>query len=165
VDGDGIVRDYLARLEAAAWPLQPGRRAELADEVGEHIEAALVEAGRRDVATVRNVLERLGRPEEIVASEVESDAPPPTWSGVAPASTPRPSAWGPLEITSILLLTFGMFVVPFFGPILGLALAWASTRWTTREKLVATLLFIVIFGLPVLGLMAVTSGGSSPAPG
>jgi len=56
MDGDELVRDYLGRLEAASWPLPPGRRTELAGEVREHIDTALAEAGRRDTVTVHNVL-------------------------------------------------------------------------------------------------------------
>ena len=46
MDAEGLVRDYLGRLEAASWPLAPPRRAELVGEVREHIETALSEAGR-----------------------------------------------------------------------------------------------------------------------
>jgi hypothetical protein len=69
VQAEALIDDYLGRLQAASWPLPAGRRAELSDEVAEHIEAALAEAGRHDEVTVRNVLERLGPPEEIVAAE------------------------------------------------------------------------------------------------
>ncbi|MCI0584417.1 MAG: hypothetical protein L0227_16270 [Chloroflexi bacterium] len=153
--GDELVRDYLGRLEAASWPLPSGRRLELAGEVREHIETALTEAGRRDDVTVRNVLERLGRPEEIVASEVEAEPAPPRWleSRLAAAAARAP-AWGALEIAAILLLTFGAFLLPVFGPALGLVLVWLSTRWTTREKLIATAIVFVIFVLPILGLFA-----------
>lgn len=75
MNADALVADYLGRLEAAAWPLPPERRTELASEVREHIEAALSEAGSRDEVTIRNVLDRLGRPEEIVAGEAAGTAP------------------------------------------------------------------------------------------
>jgi hypothetical protein len=116
MDGDELVRDYLGRLEAASWPLPPGRRAELAGEVREHIETALAETGSRDDITVRNVLERLGRPEEIVASEVEAEPAPPRWleSRLAAAAARAP-AWGALEIAAIRL-TVGAFLLPVFGP-------------------------------------------------
>ena len=75
MDDDALVRDYLGRLEAAAWPLTPDRRTELLGEVREHIETALGEAGQRDQATVRNVLDRLGRPEDIVSEEAGGSTP------------------------------------------------------------------------------------------
>lgn len=159
MDGDELVRDYLGRLEAASWPLPPDRRAELAGEVREHIETAITEAGGRDDIAVRNILERLGRPEEIVASEVEAEPAPTRWleSRLAAAGARAP-AWGALEIAAILLLTFGAFLLPVFGPALGLVLVWLSTRWSTREKLIATAIVFVIFVLPIVGLLAVQGG-------
>lgn len=160
MDGDELVRDYLGRLEAASWPLPESRRAELAGEVREHIETALAEAGRRDDVTVRNVLERLGRPEEIVAGEPDAESSTPAPWAAAPVGVATSSTWGGVEIAAILFLTVGAFVVPLFGPALGLALVWLSGRWTTREKLIATGIVVVIFVLPILGLLA--GGGQSP---
>lgn len=159
MDGDVLVRDYLGRLDAAAWPLAVDRRAELVGEVREHIEAALREAGRSDEVTVRNVLERLGRPEEIVAAEAEPGATPSSWiagqqGGIITTSSP----WGATEIIALVLLTVGAVFLPFFGPILGLVFVWASTRWTTREKLIATIIIAVLLLLPILGLLAVGVG-------
>ena len=162
MDGDELVRDYLGRLEAASWPLSPGRRRELAGEVREHIETALAEAGRRDTVTVRNVLERLGRPEEIVSTEAEAEPSATRWingPGGRVAATAR--SWGVIEIAAILLLTVGAVALPLFGPLLGLILAWLSTVWTTREKVIATAIVAVVFVLPILGLLAAgtTSSG------
>ncbi len=61
-------------------------------------------------------------------------------AGAAPFSGPgrAESVWGPVEIFAVLALTVGMVVVPVVGPIVGLVCAWVSTRWTRREKIVAT---------------------------
>jgi hypothetical protein len=74
---------------------------------------------------------------------------------------PRPEAtspWGGLEISAVVLLALGAFVVPVLGPLVGLGLAWASPRWTQREKAVPTLLAVVPSVLAALlaaaGLMA-----------
>ena len=159
MDGDVLVRDYLGRLHAAAWPLAVDRRAELVGEVREHIEAALREAGRSDEVTVRNVLERLGRPEEIVAAEAEPGAAPSSWiAGQQGGITTTSSPWGATEIIALVLLTVGAVFLPFFGPILGLVFVWASTRWTTREKLIATIIIAVLLLLPILGLLAAGVG-------
>ena len=162
MDGDELVRDYLGRLEAASWPLPADRRAELAGEVREHIEAALAEAGRRDAVTIHNVLERLGRPEEIVATEADAEPDPrsrfPGPGG--PAATTR--GWGAVEVAAILLLTIGAIALPLIGPAIGLVLAWLSTKWTTREKLVATVIVVVIFILPIIVLLG---GGSQVSSG
>jgi uncharacterized membrane protein len=66
VDAEALVIEYLGRLEAAARSLPASRRAELSGEVRQHIEMALAEAGGRDDVTVRNVLDRLGPPDDIV---------------------------------------------------------------------------------------------------
>src|SRR5688500_2843218 len=74
MDSDSLVRDYLARLDDAAAALPVDRRAELVEEVRAHIDSALRESGGHDEATVRNVLDRLGSPEEIAASDGERPA-------------------------------------------------------------------------------------------
>ena len=70
-----LVQDYLRRLEQAAAPLPRSRRAELVAEIREHIDDALLEAGAADEVAVRNVLERLGPPEEIVAAAATPTGP------------------------------------------------------------------------------------------
>ncbi len=164
MNGEALVRDYLGRLDAASWPLPPGRRDELRAEVAEHIETALAEAGSRDEVAVRNVLERLGRPEEIAAA----DADPAV--GATPAmSTPQAagSSWGAVEILAILFLTLGAIVLPLIGPLVGLVFAWASRQWTTREKAIATLIVLVLLAIPLigLGLFATSSGTAAPQGG
>lgn len=156
MDGEALVRDYLGRLEAAAWPLAEDRRAELVEEVREHIETALGEAGQRDEVTVRNVLDRLGRPEEIVAEESggPAAAPAAALSAAAGPSGVAVSPFGAVEIIALVLLTIGAILIPVFGPILGLVFVWASTRWTRREKLIATAIVVVLIVVPILGLRA-----------
>jgi hypothetical protein len=69
--------------------------------------------------------------------------------------TTSPAAWGGLEVAAVLVLGLGSFVVPFVGPLVGLALVWASPRWTRRQKTVATVLTVV----PVLLLAVLPLGG------
>ena len=114
VHRDPLVDAYLRRLDAAARDLPAGRRAELSAELEEHIEDALREAGARDEATVRNVLDRLGPPEEIAAAAGASGAPaaerpgpragalrpPPARRRLSPRARPAPArsrwpAWSP----------------------------------------------------------------------
>jgi hypothetical protein len=154
MDGDELVRDYLGRLEAASWPLPPDRRAELAGEVREHIEAALAEAGRRDPVTIHIVLERLGRPEEIVATEVDAEPGPP-WRFPDPGGLAASArGWGAVEVAAILLLTIGALALPLIGPAIGLVLVWLSTRWATREKVIATVIVLAVFVVPIMVLLA-----------
>ena len=159
VDADGLVRDYISRLEAAAWPLAAERRVELAGEVREHIETALANAGSRDETTIRNVLERLGRPEEIVAAEAEPGSAA-TSGGIGQPSVTMAarSRWGPLEIVALILLTAGAVFLPVVGPLVGLVFVWLSTQWATREKLIATGMVLLLFLLPIALLLAARAG-------
>ena len=92
---DRLVDDYLSRLEAAAAHPQRSRRAELIAEIREHIEAALREEDAAGEVAVRNVLERLGPPEEIVeaaepAPEAEQRRSPRRYELVAVRPDQRP---------------------------------------------------------------------------
>jgi uncharacterized membrane protein len=147
MDSVTLVRDYIGRLEALASGLPADRRAELVDEVEDHIEFALAEAGHADEATVRNVLDRLGPPGDIVAAE----------AGAAPASTSaavdEPPAAGSHAISTenraLLLLTLGAFLLPFVGPVLGLWVASGSARWSLAQKRTAGMIVAVLLALPV----------------
>ncbi|HWH37097.1 MAG TPA: hypothetical protein VNT28_04895 [Candidatus Limnocylindrales bacterium] len=155
---EALISDYLGRLDAAAWPLPPSRRSELTAEVREHIETALTEAGSRDEVTVRNVLDRLGRPEDIVAAEMEGEVP------VRPATAGRGAAaaasgwlaqanargWGLIEIAAVSILAGGWLLLWWVGPIIGAVLVWFSERWTGREKRVAS---AIVFGPLIAGLV------------
>jgi hypothetical protein len=166
VQAEALIDDYLGRLQAASWPLPAGRRAELSDEVAEHIEAALAEAGRHDEVTVRNVLERLGPPEEIVAAE-GVDTPDAATGERGGADTAvgmaARSPWGAVEIIAVLLLTVGSFLLPFVGPLIGLVFVWVSTQWTTRQKGIATAMVIGVFAVPVLLLLGLGAGAGMQA--
>lgn len=161
VDAEVLVRDYLDRLEEASWPLAPPRRAELVGEVREHIDTALSEAGRRDEVTVRNVLDRLGPPEEIVSLETASSASDATSLAPEPAEAAATgSQWGAIEIIALLLLTVGAVLLPFIGPLLGLVFVWASDRWTRQEKLIASAIVALLL-LPILLLLGGALGLSA----
>jgi hypothetical protein len=155
MDGDALVSDYLSRLLRSADSLPGSRAAELQAEVAEHIETALQTEGRRDELTVRNVLERLGPPADIVVAEIESIRGPET--GVPQTRlADRRSAWGPIEIVAVLSLVAGGLVVPIVGPLVGLALVWLSSQWTRKEKVIATAIVAVVI-IFVFAMLAVDS--------
>lgn len=159
MDAEALVNDYLGRLDAATASLPPSRRAELAGEVRQHIEMALTEAGGRDEVTVRNVLDRLGPPDEIVDAERDPDGTAPGWSIPMPGAPAGRSGWGGTEIAAVLLLTLGAIFLPIIGPLLGLVFVWASTHWTTRQKTIATAIVVVLAMLPIILLLGVRSMG------
>ena len=130
-----LVMAYLERLRRAAGGLDRGRREEL---VGE-IEAHLAEAVGPDAseAEVRNALDRLGEPEEILAGE-------------APAAAADPR--GLREWAAIWLLLLGGLLA-CVGWLAGVILLWSSQLWTTRDKWIGTLILpgglalsLVVFG-------------------
>jgi hypothetical protein len=142
-----LAEDYLGRLEALAHPLSPRDRHELLTELRSHLEAGLPQ-GTTD-SDVRNLLDDLGSPEDIVA---------------AAGADPGPHAWGALELIAVLCLTAGAVLLPVVGPLVGICLAWASVRWTRREKTVATVLtFLPLLALALGGIVAL-SGSAHPGP-
>ena len=160
-----LAEDYLRRLDGAAWSLPAPDRNELLAEIRAHLEAGLT-PGSTD-ADVRNLLDELGAPEDIVAAA--QTAP----EGAQTAGTPRAappaaqSPWGATEILAVLGLTVGTFLIPIIGPIVGIILAWVSTRWTKREKTVATVLTVLPVFVLALGLAATVSvsrGGEDGVP-
>ena len=152
-DADALVDDYLARLDRAASSLPDDRRADVVTGIREHIDAARESGVVHDEATLRDLLDRLGEPDEIVAAAREGDDPlPPPAPAAPPVAYRKPGI--ATEVTAALLLTAGSFI-PFVGWIAGVIVAWTSRRWTTGEKLLATL--VVPFG-PAAGLVVMAYG-------
>jgi uncharacterized membrane protein len=162
-----LAEDYLRRLDHAAWSLPGPDRTELLAEIRAHLEAGLT-PGSTD-ADVRNLLAELGAPEDIVAAAQASPEGAQTTGIPRPAPLTAASPWGPLEILAVLGLTVGTFVLPIVGPVVGLVLAWASERWTSREKWVATVLTFLPVLVLSLGLVATVAverdGTGQPQPG
>jgi hypothetical protein len=75
VHTDPLVDDYLRRLDAATSALPAHRREELVSQIRDHLQEALRQTPADDEAAVRNVLERLGPPEEI--ADAATDPSPP----------------------------------------------------------------------------------------
>jgi hypothetical protein len=130
---------YLSDLKAAARSLSAARRRELIDDVRSHIQVALAESGRDDTEAVTAVLEALGSPREIVAASLTGDA--------EPAQADR--GIGGLEISALVLLLVGAAAAGV-GWLVGVLLLWASPRWTTREKILGTLVLPGGVVLPIV---------------
>ena len=120
-----LAEDYLARLYRLAQYLPDDRREELVSEIEDHLLDALgKDASEVDV---RNVLERLGSPEEIL--DAESPRPVPAAPG---------SRRGMHEWFAVGLVAFGAFIFGL-GWIFGLILLWGSRAWTTVDKWIGTI--------------------------
>ncbi len=131
-----LIEGYLGRLGKALDGAPSAARRELLEDVRGHIAEAWAAEPQQDRAALLNILERLGPPEALAREQLER-------LGV-------PQAEGRADV----LAPIAVVLTALFWPI-GIVLAWISTRWRTRDKVVAT-------ALPILGL-AVLLALSVPA--
>jgi uncharacterized membrane protein len=140
-----LVDDYLKQLSRELRDLPRARRRELLDEIEAHISEARSGMEAENEAEIRNLLERLGDPAEIAAEERAR-------SGIGE----RRGGWR--EIITLIGLLVGGFVL-VIGWFVALVLLWISDAWTTREKLVGTL--VVPGGLLPAALLGLGALGGS----
>src|SRR5215211_8287792 len=141
---DKLINDYLKRLnrELAGFPRV--RRRELVEEISEHIAEARAELESENEAAIRTLLDRLGDPEDIAAEARERFG-----------ARPKGSGW---DVVALIMLLVGGVILPVIGWIIGVVLLWVSETWTTREKLVGTLVVPGGLALPIfIGLTATSS--------
>jgi uncharacterized membrane protein len=106
-----LVEDYLSRLDSAGAILPADRRTELVEEIRQHITDALGETDPTSVSTVRNVLDRLGPPADIIAAEapLHDSAPKPAAPAAAPAPAPAPAK--PVRRTGWVLAAVAVLIL------------------------------------------------------
>ena len=150
VSSDRLVSEYLSQLHAAAWVLPADRRTALVDGARRRLYDEIGDDA--DAARTRAVIESLGPPEDAVRREAETLGP------TVPVPPPPLSVWGSREVAAVLLLAIGGLALPIVGPVVGLALAWMSDRWTTTERLVATVLAVVPLVLIAVASAALGGG-------
>jgi hypothetical protein len=145
-----LADDYLRRLERAAGVLPRGEREELLTEIRAHLEAGL--AHDPGEAEVRNLLDQLGTPADIVA---------------AAAPTRRPVRRGARESFAVLLLLTGF--PPVLGWLVGAGLLLSSPLWTWRDRLLGLLVWpggiVVALGVPTFTARSGSCAGSGTAVG
>jgi uncharacterized membrane protein len=148
---------YLDRLDRVAAHLPDGRRAELREEITSHLAQALPDGAT--AAQVAQALDRLGPAEEIVAAE--QAAPFPS-AQVVPGPSPAvpPSRGIGHEAVAVGMLTVGAVVLPVLGWLVGVLLLWTSRLWTTREKVLGT---VLIPGGPATALLSMAALALIPA--
>ena len=137
-----VIDDYLDRLHYSLRDLPTSQRETIISEIVTHIDDAFDAEPDDSEASLRNVLERVGDPDEIAAEARERlDIRSPTKSWREPAA--------------LVLLLVGGFLY-FIGWIVGVVLLWSSDVWSTRQKIIGTLvvpggLFTAFFflGTPV----------------
>ncbi|MFZ0089232.1 MAG: hypothetical protein WAL63_06990 [Solirubrobacteraceae bacterium] len=135
-----LAEDYLRRLRRAGRRLPPERLRDLVAELEGHLSEA-ISPGASD-HEAHAVLERLGAPGDIV------DAERPPGHGAVDRRSWR-------EWAAVILLPLGGFAFGV-GWLVGLILLWSSRLWTTREKLIGTL--IVPGGIATTLLVVVLTG-------
>ena len=160
-----LIEGYIDQLEEAARALPTTRRRELVEEVREHITEDLARAGRDDEVGIRNVLERLGPPDAIVAAELTEDPPAASATGATRSGFGQGvgQILGPTEVLAVVLLTVGAFAAPLIGPMVGLVLTWVSSRWSMRTKVAITFVAVLVLVLPIVLLGAVTTTAAPPS--
>jgi hypothetical protein len=144
--GDRLVQQYLKSLKRELHDLPRARRNEIVDEIESHIAEARAGLHGDDESSVRTVLDRLGDPADIAADARARFGLPRRESGV-------------LEVFALIGLLIGGLVIPVVGWFVGVALLWGSRAWTTREKLLGTL--VVPGGLATSLFVLVISLSSS----
>src|SRR5271166_890290 len=118
-----VATAYLRQVRREGRDLPRDRLAELLIDLEEHLSAAIpADASDEDA---REVLGRFGDPREIIEAE-RPDL-------IVPAERRGTREWA-----AIFLLLFG-FIAAGIGWVVGVILLWRSRAWTTRDKLIVTL--------------------------
>jgi uncharacterized membrane protein len=163
-DDDQLVEDYLRELHIVAQGLPADRRDELVEEITAHIAEARQSDG--SPLAVRNILDRLGDPADIVRAAADTPPGSQAWSGASssaghPAGQPatQPGRAGALELAAVLFLLLGGIVIPVLGWFIGVVLLWMSPRWTAKDKLLGTLVWPGGLLAPALLVVAGAAAG------
>jgi hypothetical protein len=114
---------YLQQVRREGRDLPGDRLAELVIDLEEHLSVAIPADASEEEA--REVLGRLGDPREIIEA-------------ARPASIVLSQRRGTREWAAVFLLLFG-FIAVGVGWVVGVILLWGSRAWTTKDKLIGTL--------------------------
>jgi hypothetical protein len=134
------VGEYLARLERSMADLPAVRRDEILVEIDGHISELLAENPRATDAEIRNVLERVGDPEDIAAEARDR-------LEISPVTRFRRPKTSWTDIAAVTLLVLGSVMIFLFSRPEGMLVAWVaavpllwiSEVWRTRDKTRVTL--------------------------
>jgi hypothetical protein len=143
-----LAGDYLRRLERAARVLPRRERDDLVADIRTHLDAGLPPDATE--ADVRNLLDELGPPEDVVAA----------------ASPDRPATRrGAREVFALVLLVTGL--PPLVGWLAGVGLLLWSPLWSARQKLLGILVwpggYVALLGLGLVAERSCSSPAGRPA--
>ncbi|WP_052682215.1 DUF1700 domain-containing protein [Saccharothrix sp. ST-888] len=157
-----LVHAYLAEVAQRTSALPDATRRELLANLREHIDVALAESDRADQETVRQILDRLGRPQAVADAALAEEG----W--------PRAEAESPGRTTvtlGLIVLSLPLALIPAVGPVLALAATvtavvrvWKSAQWVRKEKMQATLLLLspVVVTPAIAVVLSLTASGVTP---
>ena len=143
-----LVEGYLGRLELELLDLPSDRRREIVDDIRNHIADERTGLTGETDADLMNLLERLGDPAEIAAAARDGKS-----------TSLQSAAAGHVGVVEVLALILTPLVWPA-----GVVLLWLSPAWTTRQKLLGTLVWpggypALLVLLPMTLLFGAHSGG------
>ena len=119
-----LVDDYLGRLQSELMDLPAGKRLEILDEIRGHIAEERTSIADESDTDIMNLLNRLGDPTDIAAAaRGAGERTRPSFARVR---------FGTLEVLALALMVLAWPV--------GVILLWVSSAWTTREKILGTLI-------------------------
>ncbi|MGA4508984.1 HAAS signaling domain-containing protein [Propionibacteriaceae bacterium G1746] len=170
-----LVADYLARLRAEARRLPADQANELVADIEHHLLDAFNQpplAGDPSEAEIRDVLERLGTPAEVV----DAAAPQGSSMGV-PMTAPEKPNRGRAEAAAAILLVGAalLFVVWFLAIpmwVAGIVALVLSSRWNLGDKVLAALswgtlmpfTWAAVAGVGFVATVTCAGEGCEPAP-
>jgi hypothetical protein len=141
-----LAEDYVRRLDQAARALPRHDREELLAEIRAHLSSGL--SADASEADVRNLLDDLGPPENIVAAAAGPQPP-----------TPKRGA---REVFALILLVTG--IPPIFGWLVGVGLLLWSPLWSARQKLLGILVWPGGYFISLIAFGTVSSAQQCPRP-
>jgi uncharacterized membrane protein len=119
------VGEYLRELERALSDCPPGRRSEIVSEIEDHIEGLLAELGATPTEVeIRNVLERVGDPDEIAAEARAGTATGETDAGAGPAVTVPPRRGRRLWLVALIPLALAVAAAAVVAVLVVLGVGW-----------------------------------------
>jgi hypothetical protein len=126
-----LVADYLARLASAAEGLPAQEARELISDITDHLDVGL--NATSTPADVRNLLDRLGHPEELVSTLGAAPVSPRSWDGRAAliASVGLVGFVAAEFAHANLRLALTLWVI-------GIVATWVTPLWSARQRIVAT---------------------------
>ena len=74
-DLDTLVQDYLSRLDTALRGMPASRREQLLAEISQHLDESRSRLPEQSEAAIRDLLDRVGQPEEIAAEAMTGEEP------------------------------------------------------------------------------------------